>query len=126
MGNNVSMDNIKKLDEAIEIFNNQEWYRAHDLFEEIWHNTNGKERVTIQAILQIAVAEVHLSNGNQTGATILFGEGLGRLKHNDPPSLGLDLNILSKNIEERLLNLQKGLPLAKDSAPFLLKKNINS
>ena len=27
---------------------------------------------------QIAVAEVHLANGNYLGATILYGEGLGR------------------------------------------------
>ena len=75
----LSLEDESKLIKGIELFNRKEWYLAHDIFEEIWHNIYGLERVTVQAILQIAVAEVHLENGNISGAVILYGEGFGRL-----------------------------------------------
>jgi len=60
---------------ALNLFNNHEWYEAHDAFEEIWNFVDGDERQVIQGILQVAVSQFHLSKGNLNGATILLGEG---------------------------------------------------
>ena len=111
---------------AIELFNNQEWYVAHDLLEAIWHKTDGMERITIQAILQIAVAQVHLSNANYIGATILYGEGLGRLSNKKVPDLGLDLKEFINILKERLLILQGGGDLVGTPPPVLKRRSINS
>ena len=110
---------------AIELFNNQEWYIAHDALEAIWHKTDGMERITIQAILQIAVAQVHLSNANYIGATILYGEGLGRLSNKKVPDLGLDLKEFINILKERLLILQGGGDLVGTSPPILKRRSIN-
>ncbi len=107
--------------DAIKLFNKKEWYSAHDAFEEIWHNTNGKERIIIQAILQIAVAEVHLTNGNIKGATILYGEGLGRLKNNLLIDLGIDIPRLVQIAEMKLNVLQKEGDFGELIAPQLLR-----
>ncbi len=104
---------------AISLFNQAEWYPAHDLFEEIWHETNGPERTTIQGILQVAVAELHLENGNTIGATILFGEGLGRLRTLGVPDLGLDLIKLCNCVEERMKLIHENSDLSSSSFPFL-------
>ena len=101
-------ENDVQFNNAIELFNKQDWYVAHDALEEIWHNTSGRERITIQAILQIAVAQVHLSNNNNNGAMVLYGEGLGRLRNNSLPDLGLDLENFMNLVEGRLKILQKG------------------
>ena len=69
-----------RLYEAIHLFNSANWYPAHDAFEELWHETIGPERDVIQGVLQVAVAQLHLERGNKSGATILYGEGLGRLR----------------------------------------------
>ena len=116
----------KSFQKAIELFNNQEWYVAHDLLEAIWHKTDGMERITIQAILQIAVAQVHLSNANYIGATILYGEGLGRLSNKKVPDLGLDLKKFILIIKERLLILQGGGNLSGTSPPALTRRSTNS
>ena len=55
---------------AINLFNNHEWYEAHDAFEEIWNSVDGDERQVIQGILQVSVSQFHLSKGNLNGATI--------------------------------------------------------
>ena len=91
-----------RLKQAIQQFNNGAWYDAHDLFEELWHETADPERRSLQGILQVAVAQLHLQRGNRRGATILFGEALGRLKRPGTPDLGLDLASLCRAAQQRL------------------------
>ena len=93
--------------QAIELFNSQEWYAAHDVFEELWHETADPERRSLQGILQVAVAQLHLQRANKRGATILFGEALGRLRRPGTPDLGLDLQALCSVVEQRLQRLQQ-------------------
>ncbi len=104
---------------GMKLFNSCEWYKSHDVFEEIWHETNGSERQLIQGILQVAVAQVHLENNNINGATILFGEALGRLKKFQFSNLGLDILGLCKCISKRLEFLQIGKDLDCCSLPVL-------
>ena len=64
----------------------------------------------------------HLSNDNLNGATILYGEGLGRLRNNDILDLGLDLNLFIKVVDKRFKILQDGGSLSKCALPMLVKK----
>ena len=97
-----------RLGEAIALFNAGEWYACHDGFEELWHETAGPMRPVLQGILQVAVAHLHLERGNLRGATILLGEGLGRLQGADPEALDLDLRHLCHLAQARLQALQAG------------------
>ena len=91
---------------AVELFNDGEWYDAHDVFEELWHETADPHRRSLQGVLQVAVAQLHLQRDNRRGATILFGEALGRLKRPGNPDLGLDIESLCAAVEHRLRALQ--------------------
>ena len=93
--------------------------QSHDVFEEIWHETGGPERQLIQGILQVAVAQVHLENSNLNGATILYGEALGRLKKFHLANFGLDIEGLSNCVSRRLEFLQIGKDLSGCSLPVL-------
>ena len=42
-----------RFQQAIELFNSQQWYDAHDVFEELWHETAEPERRSLQGILQV-------------------------------------------------------------------------
>ena len=112
----------KRFKKAVELFNNQEWYPAHDAFEELWHETSGPERITLQAFLQIAVAQLHLESGNRNGATILFGEALGRLTKLGAPDLGFDINRIARSLEMILNCLQSEQLIAKTNPLYLSKK----
>ena len=81
---------------ALNLFNNQKWYEAHDAFEEIWNTLDGDERQIIQGILQVSVSQFHLTKGNINGATILLGEGLGRIKNRINIDIGIDLESFCK------------------------------
>ena len=105
---------------GMKLFNSFQWYKSHDIFEEIWHETGGPERQLLQGILQVAVAQVHLENNNINGATILYGEALGRLKRFQSANLGLDIVGLCECINKRLEFLQSGRDLCSCSLPVLI------
>ena len=109
-----------RLQQAIDLFNTQEWYAAHDVFEDLWHETADPERRSLQGIIQIAVAQLHLQRGNTRGAMILFGEALGRLQRPGTPDLGLDLDSLCVCVRARLTALQQELDPETCTVPALL------
>ena len=104
---------------GMKLFNSREWYKSHDIFEEIWHETGGTERQILQGILQVSVAQVHLENNNINGATILYGEALGRLKKFQLADLGLDIIGLCDCITKRLECLQIGNDISSCRLPVL-------
>ena len=104
---------------ALNLFNNHEWYEAHDAFEEIWNSVDGDERQVIQGILQVSVSQFHLSKGNLNGATILLGEGLGRIKTRTKINLGIDLDSFCRCLEDLLRKLQHKQLLDENDKPFL-------
>ena len=108
--------------DALNLFNNQKWYEAHDAFEDIWNTVDGDERQIIQGILQVSVSQFHLNKGNINGATILLGEGLGRIKNRINIDLGIDLESFCKCLEELLKKLQYKEELTKEDKPLLVRK----
>ena len=106
---------------ALNLFNNQKWYEAHDAFEDIWNTLDGDERQIIQGILQVSVSQFHLSKGNINGATILLGEGLGRIKNRTNINLGIDLQNFCKCLEELLRKLQYREELNENDKPYLVR-----
>jgi predicted metal-dependent hydrolase len=106
--------------EAVRLFNAGEWYACHDGFEELWHETQGPCRKALQGVLQIAVAQLHLERGNLRGATVLFGEGIGRLRPYGTSVLGWSLDPLLDAAQRRLRVLQQGLDPAEEPLPQLV------
>ena len=117
-------ENIKRFQESLyyaaDLFNKHKWYEAHDAFECIWNNVDGDERQIIQGILQVAVSQFHLSKGNLNGATILLGEGLGRIKTRTNIDLGIDLESFCKCLDSLLMKLQHKQKLKENEKPFLI------
>jgi len=111
--------NDSRFEIGMKLFNSCNWYKSHDVFEEIWHETIGPDRQVLQAILQVAVAQVHLENGNINGATILYGEALGRLKRSHLDNLRLDIENLSECVTKRLKFLQTGKDISSCRLPVL-------
>ena len=109
------------LQDAIDLFNSQKWYEAHDAFEDIWNDLIGDERQIVQGILQVSVSQFHLNKGNVNGAMILLGEGLGRIKSRVSEDLGIDLLLLCTNLESLLNKLHTNVPLNESDVPFLSK-----
>jgi len=69
----------EKLLQAVDEFNQGEWYECHKKLEELWIDAEGEMRHFYQGILQIAVALHHWRKSNFNGAVSLLGKGSDNL-----------------------------------------------
>jgi len=97
-----------RFQEAVTLFNEGDWYGAHDLFEELWHETNDPERRWLQGMVQLSVALLHRQRGNQHGAMVLLGEARGRLVAAASAPVGWQPEPLLAPLQTLLARLQSG------------------
>ena len=64
---------------GLELFNAREFFEAHEELENAWRAERGPIRVLYQGILQVAVAYLHIQNGNYTGALLLAERARAKL-----------------------------------------------
>lgn len=93
--------------QAVEQFNQSEFYACHDTLEAIWIEAPTFERNFYQGILQVAVAIYHLGNRNWRGAVILLGEGLNRLRKYQPDYGGVEVDRFIDDSVNLLTTLQQ-------------------
>lgn len=87
---------------GIEEFNRQYCFEAHDLWEELWNETNDGDRLFSQGLIQTAVGFYHLSNGYPKGACSQFGKALQKLDRYVPSYQGIDTAWLVEQIRSGL------------------------
>jgi predicted metal-dependent hydrolase len=98
------------LREGVDLFNQERFWEAHEVLEEIWHPATGVERDIIQGLILTAAALVHYQkNENAVCVSILVRamEKLGKLDN----FKGLNIKHLRAGIEQIL----------KDNMPELLR-----
>ncbi|MFM7641152.1 MAG: DUF309 domain-containing protein [Cyanobium sp.] len=104
---------------AVDLFNRQQWYAAHDAFEELWYEAHGTDRALLHGIIQISVAEYHLECGNLRGSTLLMAEGLNHLYSAEPQSVDFNISDLQTTVAKRLSALQSGISIVDQPLPCL-------
>ena len=61
---------VAKYHEGIALFNDVEFFEAHDAWEELWQEYHGDDRKFFQGLIQVAVCLHHFGNGNIRGKTV--------------------------------------------------------
>ena len=87
---------------GIEEFNRQYFFEAHDLWEELWMETTGNNRLFYQGLIQTAVGFYHLSNENYKGACSQFGKAVAKLQQYLPAYHGINTQELVNCVRECL------------------------
>jgi predicted metal-dependent hydrolase len=77
--------------EGIRLFNECEFFEAHETWEELWTEYRGPARKFFQGLIQAAVALHHFGNGNVRGARKVYATSRAYLVEYLPSYLGLDL-----------------------------------
>jgi len=63
---------------GVDFFNRQFYYECHDVWEEIWSEAKGEEKIFYQALIMSAVSLYHFGNENLEGALSCYKKGLER------------------------------------------------
>jgi hypothetical protein len=76
---------------GILFFNDQDYFEAHEVWEDLWTESHGEERRFYQGLIQAAVGLFHFSSGNLGGAVKLYHSSYDYMARCGSPFLGLDV-----------------------------------
>ncbi len=94
--------------QGIELFNECEFFEAHETWEELWTEYRGEDRKFYQGMIQVAVALQHFTNGNLRGAKKVYASSCNYLQQYLPVYEGL-------NLEDFLAQYKRCFQAALDS-----------
>ncbi|NBX77602.1 MAG: DUF309 domain-containing protein [Proteobacteria bacterium] len=92
---------------ACEHFDNEEYFEAHEVWEDLWNEAHGARHAFLQCLIQVAVALHHGRNGNWNGARKLCASALGYLEKGREEGKEVDLDRLRDHVLELELSIQK-------------------
>lgn len=72
--------NQDKFRDGIILFNSGEFFKAHEVWEEIWLTAPPEEKPFLQGLIQLAAAFHHYSRGNRAGMQSLATAALEKLE----------------------------------------------
>jgi predicted metal-dependent hydrolase len=99
--------------EGIEHFNKCDFFEAHEVWEDLWKDTEGPTRNFFKGLIHVAVCLHHFGNGNIRGAKKLYLSSRGYLQPYGPQFKGLDIEKLLSQLEtccREILESQEQFP----------------
>jgi hypothetical protein len=79
--------------DGIALFNDHEFFEAHEVWEDIWHEAYGTKFEFYQGMIQCAVALEHYARSNPRGVVSLYDSYRRHFK--DVPDVFMGLNVKS-------------------------------
>jgi hypothetical protein len=78
--------------QGIELFNEHEFFEAHETWEDVWHMAYGLKHDFYQGMIQCAVALEHYRRSNPRGVISLFASYRPKFRQLPPIFMGLDIS----------------------------------
>ena len=98
-------------------FNAGDYFEAHEVWEDLWHECAAADRLFYQSLIQAAVALYHWGNANRAGAVRLFASGRAKMAGYRPRHHGLDVDRFWAAMEAALADALAGRPPGNGPAP---------
>ena len=95
-------------------FNNREFYDAHEVWEELWHEPLGEANAFVQGLIQFATALHHFEAHNLKGTKLLYEAGVDLLKPFEEKYWDLPVK---KLLEDMRLCVKDILPYEQSALP---------
>ena len=95
-----------RLQRGVEAFNKGEFFLAHEIWEALWLETVGPEKVLLQGLVQIAAGYAKVESGVRGGAVKLLARGLERVRQYSPTAFRLRLGPFADGVEADLQRLR--------------------
>jgi predicted metal-dependent hydrolase len=104
---------------AVDLFNYQYWWEAHEVLEVVWVETGKRTPVGkfIQGLIQIAASLLKQSQSIPKGARRLAKNGLSKIRSQPGVFLGVDVDDFGKQVEVYILGEGSALPIIELKIP---------
>lgn len=122
--------------EGIRQFNDGEWFEAHEVWEDIWHDASGQKKLFYQGLIQFTVTIEHIRRGNPRGVRAVYKTCLTKFEGLTGVYMGIDVDWIRselKRMVDPILNLPaerfdpalprgQDLPVDLNTAPLIKLK----
>jgi uncharacterized protein len=85
---------------GLEKYKEGNFYQAHELWEDMWHNKQLKDRIFIQGLIQISASFYKIQVGNLRGARSLLEKSLNKFDEYSGIHRKIDVDNLKKDLLE--------------------------
>ena len=92
---------------GLKLFNEKNFYDAHEKWEDLWSDYYLKDRLFIQGLIQLSVSFVHLERGNMNGAKSLLNKAIEKFQLFSGAHRNVNLESLVRQIKEVSLAYDK-------------------
>jgi predicted metal-dependent hydrolase len=99
------MKEDRRFQKGIDHFNRGEFFQAHDVWEEIWHETHDESRGFVQGLIQVASALHQERTANMRGARLLYDSSMAHLTPYGDFHHGINLKKLRKDFGHAFKNI---------------------
>ena len=89
-------------------FNAQEYFEAHEVWEELWLVAREPEKTFLQGLIQVAAAFHHHARENARGARSLLAAGVAKLQGFPDDHRGIDVSDFRKEAKSWLEEIEAG------------------
>jgi uncharacterized protein len=109
-------------EEGCRLFNEGDYFEAHEVWEELWNLADGPRHAYLQGLIQVAAGLVHSQRGNWNGVRKLFSTALSYLEKGrgaeqagevDPEALKDAMVEFELALREKLAGTERELPYFK-------------
>ena len=97
--------------EGIQLFNEHEYFDAHEAWEDVWHMAYGIKHDFYQGLIQCAVALEHYRRSNPRGVVSLYKSYQPKFADVPPRFMGLDVGKFLGEMREALRPVLDADPL---------------
>lgn len=103
----------ERIDQGIALFNQQEFFACHDVFEDFWSELVGPEKPFFQGLIHASVCLFHFEGGNLGGARKMYSSFRAYVGDFAPEFCGIQVQQLLDDMEfcfQDLLAVTSGYP----------------
>lgn len=97
--------------EGIQLFNEHEYFDAHEAWEDVWHMAYGIKHDFYQGMIQCAVALEHYRRSNPRGVVSLYKSYQPKFEQVPPVFMGLDVTKFLADMRDALRPVVEAEPL---------------
>jgi hypothetical protein len=99
--------------DGIQLFNEHEFFEAHEVWEDIWHMAYGLKHKFYQGMIQCAVALEHYARSNPRGVISLYESYQTKFVGIPPVFMGLDVTNFLAEMRQTLQPVIEADPIPK-------------
>jgi len=88
------------LERGVDLFNQEDYFEAHEVWEDAWRQEQGERRRFLQGLIQIAAGFVKLQRRQPRGAMALLERGAENVTRYSAGEFGLDLPSLMESVSK--------------------------